>query len=289
MSQAATIPASGPVAVIPRNLRFVRDQIDAKNWAGNPVATAVFNALSLTFPDGERMFMDSVRHFKHLTDGKLLEEANAFITQEAIHTREHVMLNKSLEGKHYPTEEIRKIIRARQKIAEDRGPMAMLIATICLEHFTAMLGNDILTHPEMVKEYPEEVARLWLWHALEETEHKAVAYDVYQVATKDWTGWQRYIRRCMALIIITLNFAGNINTFAAMLLQADGMGKWEARARVFWHLWGKPGFFRKGWVGYFDWFKPNFHPWQHDNSALLESWRQKFAAEQPQAAAAQAA
>jgi len=295
MSQAAAMPTAMPAAmsasavtasgvtVIPRNLRFVRESEappDAASWAGDRVTSAVFNALSLTFPDGERMFMDAVRNFKSLLSGVLLEQAQAFITQEAIHTREHVMLNKILDETHYPLEKIRAHIRYHTKIAEDLGPMAMLASTICLEHFTAMLGDLMLRTPQdqgVLAQTAPELRRLWQWHALEETEHKAVAFDVFMVATKDWSPLRRYWTRLHAMIIITLQFNNNIVKYAAQLLEADGDGWLAARAKVLWFLFGRPGFFRLGWRNYWSWFRPGFHPWDDDNRALMEQWREVFA------------
>lgn len=270
----------GAVTITPRNIRFMQELPPAATWlGGDRIATAVHNALSLTFPDGERMFMDAVRHYKHLLSGKLLEDANAFIAQEAIHTREHVSLNKALDGSHYPLEKIRALIRKETELAEQLGPMVMLASTIALEHFTALLGNSILEHPELFDGTPEDVKRLWCWHALEETEHKAVAFDVFNVATADWSKRRRYLTRLHTMALVSLRFTMHITQYSAMLLQADGMGALRARLAVLWYLFGKPGFFRNGLKGYWSWFKPGFHPWQHDNSALLDTWRVRIAAE----------
>jgi predicted metal-dependent hydrolase len=268
----------GAVSITPRNIRFMKTMPEAATWlGGDVVATAVFNALSLTFPDGERMFMDSVRHYKNLLDGDLLEEANAFIAQEAIHTREHVSLNKCMDGGHYPLEAIRADIRKNIDRAARMGPMTQLAATISLEHFTALLGNSILSDKTgMLDGAPEEMRRMWQWHALEETEHKAVAFDVFDVATAKLSGLHRYSIRLRAMLFTTLDFTSHIVKYAAMLLQADGMSRGRATAKVLWFIFGKPGFFRIGLHGYWDWYKPGFHPWHHDNRALLETWRAEF-------------
>jgi hypothetical protein len=252
---------------------------EAATWLGGDIiATAVFNALSLTFPDGERMFMDAVRNYKNLLTGQLLEDANAFIAQEAIHTREHVSLNKIMDGGHYPLERIRAHIKNDCDIAEKMGPMTQLAATISLEHFTAMLGDFILGGAQLIEGAPADVKRLWQWHALEETEHKAVAFDVFNVATAPWSGTRRYVTRVQAMAITTFQFTKNITLYASLLLQADGMSRARATTKVLWFLFGKPGFFRNGLKGYWSWYKPGFHPWQHDNRALMQTWRERFAA-----------
>jgi predicted metal-dependent hydrolase len=271
-------PRQGAVSITPRNIRFMKQLPEAATWLGGDiVATAVFNALSLTFPDGERMFMDAVRHYKPMVSGELLEEANAFIAQEAIHTREHVSLNKMMDGGHYPLEKIRAHIRKNIDFAEQLGPMTQLAATISLEHFTALLGNFILSDATgMLAGAPVELRDMWQWHALEETEHKAVAFDVFNVATAKLASWRRYSIRVRAMLFTTVDFTSHLAMYASLLLQADGMGRGRATARVLWFLFGKPGFFRKGLRGYWSWYKPGFHPWQHDNRALLETWRAKF-------------
>jgi len=270
MSHAAVVPGPGAVTITPRNIRFMQALPQAATWlGGDVVATAVFNALSLTFPDGERMFMDAVRAYKPRLQGQLLQDANNFIAQEAIHTREHVSLNKVMDGGHYPLEKIRAHIKVQIDLAEKLGTMTQLAATITLEHFTALLGDSLLRDTKLMDGAPEDVRRLWQWHAIEETEHKAVAFDVFNEVTKDMSGWRRYLIRLQAMIFTTIDFNMHITYYAALLLQADGMGKLKSFATVLWFLFGKPGFFRTGMRGYWSWYKPGFHPWQHDNRALV--------------------
>ena len=276
--EAETMPPGAAVSITPRNIRFMQRLPAAATWlGGDRAATAVFNAMSLTFPDGERMFMDAVRHYKPLLSGQLLEEANAFIAQEAIHTRGHVSLNKVMDGAHYPLERIRAHIKREMDMTEKLGPMAMLAATIALEHFTAMLGDSLMRDRRTLDGTPDDVRRLWEWHALEETEHKAVAFDVFNVATANWPAWRRYMVRLQVMLITTLRFNMHIIYYASLLLQADGMSRAGGTWRAFWYLFGKPGFFRRGMRGYWSWYKPGFHPWQHDNRGLLEDWRAKYA------------
>ena len=58
-----------------------------------------------------------------------------------------------------------------------------LAITAALEHYTATLAECLLSKPEAQALLGEtEVRSLLLWHALEESEHKAVAFDVYRAA-----------------------------------------------------------------------------------------------------------
>jgi predicted metal-dependent hydrolase len=277
-AEAPTDARLGTPPITPRNIRFMKQLPPAATWLGGDiVATAVFNALSLTFPDGERMFMDAVRHYKPMLDGQLLEDANNFITQEAIHTREHVSLNKVLDGGHYPLEAIRAHIKKECDQAEQLGPMVQLAATISLEHFTAMLGDSMLNNPAFLDGAPEDIRALWLWHALEETEHKAVAFDVFNAATAGWSNLRRYITRVQSMLITTFRFNAHITQYASMLLAADGMPRGQATRRVLWFLFGRPAFFRRGMRGYWSWYRPGFHPWQHDNRHLVDAFRARYA------------
>ena len=52
--------------------------------------------------------------------------------------------------------------------------------TAAYEHFTAVLATGMLTHPEWLAGTSAELALLWRWHAVEESEHKAVAFDLYR-------------------------------------------------------------------------------------------------------------
>ncbi len=276
-----------PVTVTPRDLHFANDGAKSNAWlGGDAVGTAVFNALSLTFPDGERLFMDAVRHYRGELSGRLAEDAKAFIAQEAIHSREHVALNGLLDRSHYPIDAIEGEIRGRIKEIRERGPIAMLSVTIALEHFTAMLADSFLSRDSVLNAAPVDVARLWRWHSMEETEHKAVAFDVFLQVTRDWTPRQRQKARNRAMAIVTVLFVRNITHYAAMLLGADGVKPMAAHVRVLWFLFGRPGLFRKSWKTYGDWYRSDFHPWNHDNRDMLNVWRERFPAE---AAAARAA
>tara|TARA_R110000868_G_scaffold99461_2_gene273688 strand:+ start:3598 stop:4449 length:852 start_codon:yes stop_codon:yes gene_type:complete len=278
MTAPAAKTTPDDIAITPRDIHFATEAAHGKAWlGGDPVATAAFNAMSLTFPDGERLFMDAVRHYRGELSGKLLEDAKAFIKQEAIHSREHVALNGGLDRSHYPIDEIETEIRGRIKATRERGPIAMLGVTIALEHFTAMMAEVTLEDGSIFDGTPEAILRLWQWHALEETEHKAVAFDVFQQVTASWTPRQRYFLRMRVMVLVTILFTTNISRYAAKLLVADGVSRWTAQARVLWYLLFRPGLFRKGWRSYWAWYKPGFHPWDHDNRATMAIWQDKFA------------
>ena len=268
------------ITIQPRDLRFDMSAADdGRPWLdGNPVATAVYNAMSLTFPDGERMFMDAVKAYRGEVSGKLAEDVKDFITQEAIHSREHHLLNNKIDREKYPVAEIEAEILERVNFGRAGGPMRMLMATICLEHFTSMMA-DLMFDAEidgvaMFSKTDPALERLWRWPAMEETEHKAVAYDVFLEVTKGWSPLKRYFRRSLSMLLITKHFTANIANFSAKLLEADGYTREEADRAVKQFLWKKPALFGRGWKVWLSWFKPGFHPWDHDNRHAMDDWKE---------------
>lgn len=272
---AKSTPAD--VKVPPRDIHFDVAAAKSGHWlGGDPVGTAVFNAMSLTFPEGERMFIDAVRHHRDRVSGKLVEDVKGFIAQEAIHSREHHQLNLLIDREKYPVGEIEAEVKERTEFARSRGPMRMLISTIALEHFTAMMAEAHARHRNLFENVDPGIERMWRWHAVEETEHKAVAYDVFLAATKHWPSWRRYFRRTLAMALITHFFTRNITHYAAMLLTADGYAYKDAVKAVKRYVWRSPGLFSRNWKTYFAWYRPGFHPWDQDTRALVAEWKAEF-------------
>ena len=273
-----TTPAD--VIVPPRDLRFDVEAAKDNHWlGGDPVGTAVFNALSLTFPDGERMFIDAVRHYRGEVSGKLAEDVKGFIAQEAIHSREHHSLNQMVDRDRYPVAEIESAMRERVAFARAGGPMRMLVATIALEHFTAMMADAHARHRDLFDNVDPDIERMWRWHAMEETEHKAVAYDVFMHVTRKWGPIRRYLRRTFSMLMISYFFTRNITNYAASLLQADGYSRKDALKAVKHFVWRTPGLFTRNAKTYFAWYRPGFHPWDEDNRALVAEWKAEFDAD----------
>lgn len=271
------MPAPSHTEVRPRDIHFSMESARGHYWlGGDPVGTAVLNGLSLTFPDGEKLFMDAVRHFRGKVSGQLAEDVRHFLAQEAMHSREHHALNAIIDRSKYPVDEILGRIRDRIAFNRSKGPYAMLLSTIALEHFTAMMADMHMKNRGLFAKADPEIARLWRWHALEETEHKAVAFDVFLEATRHWSPLKRYLLRCWSMMYITYHFTRNIASHATCLLQADGYTETEARKAVSRFLWRDPGIFRQGWRSYFAWYRPGFHPWDLDNRVALAEWRAEF-------------
>jgi predicted metal-dependent hydrolase len=284
---AMDTPATGTPAdltITPRDLRLDRNALGGRWWhGGDPVATAYFNALSASFPQGETFFIESVRRFRDRVDGRLQEQIKAFIEQEAAHTREHVVFNKLIKSAGYDTAAMDAETRRRLDIARSRHPVAQLAITVALEHFTAIMAHNLLTEKEPFPGAPAEVVRLWQWHAIEEVEHKAVAFDTYLAVTRELSAFKRWAIRCQVMVLISAQFWYSNFERMADFFHQDGINTPRTWWRVFTYLWFKPGMMRKVFVPYLSFFRPGFHPWDHDDGALVREFEQRLRLAEPRA------
>ncbi|AXK41564.1 metal-dependent hydrolase [Erythrobacter aureus] len=268
--------------VIPvRNLKFRLEPgpSDAERWwhGGDPVPTAFFNALSSTFPDGERFFMDSVRRFQGLASEPLRSQIKSFIGQEAVHSREHLEFNAFAAKAGYNIAALER--RAKRALAshEKRSDVRKLAATCALEHFTAILAHALLSADSAdLAGAPEEARRLWSWHAVEELEHKAVAYDTFLLATKGWSRPRRYLVRVAAMMISTWVVMRVIGANMASLYRQDGINTPKTWWRTLKYLLVAPGALRRIMVPYARYYRPGFHPWDHDDRDLLAKTHARY-------------
>jgi hypothetical protein len=268
MSVTSATPAD--LTITPRNLTFGRTQAPGRWWYGGKVApTAFYNALSMTFPAGESFFIRSVRHYRDQTAEPLNSQIGDFIAQEAVHSREHVHFNRQVTDSGYDMAESQKAFEQRMNETRDRPPLFNLAATVAFEHFTAILAHVWLRHDRYFKGAPAETTRLWRWHALEEVEHKAVAYDTLLAVTGDMPGWKRWMLRAQVMLRITPRFLRSRFADMKLMFQQDGVDTAATWAKVFGYLVIYPGLLRQVFPLWLMYFKPGFHPWQHDDRGLL--------------------
>ncbi len=277
---------STPIEV--RNLKFDMRDVP-KYWVDGRKSPSIFiNNLSIFFPVGERFFMSTVRaHQQFVKGARLHKEVRGFCSQEGIHSREHDCYNEMLERQGYPVgrleERVERLLGRVQKVLPKRMQLA---ATCALEHFTALMAHALL------KETSEDVnvfenadatmAALWRWHAAEESEHKAVAYDVYLAAGG------HYAERVVVMLFASIVFWAYVFRHQAIMMKADGI-LYSARewAQLAWALFGtNPGMLRKILPLYFLYYKPSFHPNDLDCSKALEAWKREFESSQVYHAAA---
>lgn len=275
---AAPSPAPVDLAITVRDRRFSRARKPRRWLNGDPIATAWLTSLSATFPRGEAFFVESVRAFRDGVPPQLADEIRAFIAQEINHSREHVAFNRAAIETGYDLSEVDAGVVQWLAMTKDRPPIMNLAATMALEHFTAMMAHQFLAHPEYFAAAESESAALWRWHAIEEIEHKGVAYDTYRHATRGWSRWKRWKLKATIMLLVTNNFVRNRIRDTLLLLDQDGLSGRAVKWRLYAYLLWRPGVLRRilpAWIGY---FLPGFHPWNHDDRDLIARAAAEFAA-----------
>jgi uncharacterized protein len=271
MPKQSLTPADVPL--IPRNREYDIARSLAGDWFDNHAfKTAWFNAMSITFPLGEKFFIDSVRHFAgQVEDPKLTEDIRGFCGQEGFHRREHQRYNEALcRQRGYDLAKMEGRLDANiQRANKFLSPLERLAATAALEHITAILAESALSKDDpMIGNADDAMQALWQWHAAEEMEHKAVAFDVFRAVG----GTEKLRKRAMRQATIFLM----LDVMMGMLHMLRKDGKlWDL------HLWGqgwkflffKGGILRRVWPAYKEYYRDGFHPWDRDTRPLLESWK----------------
>ena len=269
-ASVSPVPTPADLAITVRDRRFLADHAPARWWVrGDPVASTWLYALSATFPRGEAFFVESVRAHRDGAPPALAEAIRAFVRQEVNHSREHLAFNRAAVEAGYDLAAIERRVAERLAMLRRRPPIVNLAATMALEHFTAMMAHQILGEPAYFAGAEGPAAELWCWHAIEEIEHKGVAYDTWLHATRGWSRWRRWKLKSLMMLLVTRNFVSHRLADTRELLAQDGLGGPRWTVRVVWFLLGRPGVLRRmipEWLGY---FLPGFHPWNRDDRALI--------------------
>jgi predicted metal-dependent hydrolase len=241
---------------------------------GDLITSHVIAALSSVFPDGEDFFVRSVRRYRdRITDPELKRQVSGFIGQEAMHGREHRAFNDRLAELGYPTKRIermtRRMLTSRERIMSDASNLAL---TAALEHFTATLAELVLTDADVRRRMGDPAVRdLFVWHALEEAEHKAVAFDVYRAIG----GTERMRIVTMKGIRIGFIVFITLHVIASLLRDRE-----TYRRGVLWRSWRN--FASSSLMDVAIWRKlrmydrPGFHPDDIDTDELVERWREEL-------------
>jgi uncharacterized protein len=267
------------LTITPRDRRFGRTLAQKRWWLnGDPIGSAFHNALSITFPRGEAFFVESVKAFRDGADPKLEREIRAFVTQEVMHSREHVAFNKRVVDAGYKIDHLEAAVVESLEMTKDRPQILNLAVTMALEHYTAIMAHMMLKDPKAFEGADPELADMWRWHAIEEVEHKGVAYDTWLHATKDWTRWKRWKVKTIMMLLVTRTFWAKRWEGTLDLLAQDGITGFKAKARLMWYLVGTPGVLRRLAPAWAAFFLPGFHPWNHDDRNLIGKYDSDYAA-----------
>jgi predicted metal-dependent hydrolase len=260
------------IGITVRRLQFNPQAIRRHYFANSPVMSHLLTALSLTFPIGEQFFVHSVRNVRDkVKDETLQAQIAAFIGQEAMHSKAHAEFNAAWRSEDYNLDRFQAWLARKDDYVKNLHPKIQLAITCAFEHFTALLGGYILRHPEVLATLDEDAAKLWVWHAIEEIEHRAVAFDVYQAVYGD-----DKIRR-MIMRSVTTGFASlTLYSATRLFLQDKKKSLPKVGGNIFGlYLLGK--MFLQLAPEYLAYFKRDFHPSEIDYTKLISDWKQRLA------------
>ena len=260
------------IGITVRKLQFNPKAIRRHYFANSPVMSHMLTALSSTFPIGEQFFVHSVRNVRDkVKDEKLQAQIAAFIGQEAMHSKAHAEFNDAWRSDDYHLDRFQAWLARKNEYVKNLHPKIQLAITCAFEHFTALLGGYILRHPEVLATLDDDAVKLWVWHAIEEIEHRAVAFDVYQAVYGD-----DKIRR-MIMRSVTTGFA-SLTFYSAtrLFLQDKAKSLPKVGGNIFGlYLLGK--MFIQLLPEYLSYFKADFHPSDIDYTKIVNYWKERLA------------
>ncbi|MDC4294893.1 metal-dependent hydrolase [Acinetobacter baumannii] len=257
-----------------RRLEFNPQAIKRYYFANSPLMSHFLTALSSTFPVGEQFFVNSVRNVRDkVSDPQLQAQIAAFIGQEAMHSKAHGEFNEAWRRDDYNLDRFQNWLNERDKYLRTISPKLQLALTCAFEHFTALLGGYILQHPELLKTLDQDALKLWVWHAIEEIEHRSVAFDVYQQVYGD-DRIRRLLMRSVTTGFASLAFYGTTRLF--------WQDKWKSLPKIGGNLFGLyllAKMLIQLTPEYFAYYKKDFHPSQKDYGHMVDYWKSYLADE----------
>ena len=262
-------------AIRPRKLDLDLDPANIPlAWWDDDLFLSLFgHSLSLVFPVGEKFFVDSVRRYrKRITDPSLLADINGFAGQETLHGKAHDAFNAfaiahGLDNAPAKEAHVARLLDRVRKLP----PIVQLAVTCALEHFTATLAEQVLDLCREIDDMHPAIRPMWLWHALEESEHKAVAFDVYEEVGGG------YAIRAAVMVAATIVFVAEMAHLQASFAHKKGLLSKPWRwGHALSYMWISPGVFTRMIPGYLDYFRPGFHPNDRDTTGLVDEWRARM-------------
>ncbi len=266
--------------IVPREkLDFGLDGDIPRFWLDNDAfKTRFFDAMSTLFPVGERFFITCVRDYKdRIQDPAMLEDIKNFTRQEGQHSMLHTRYNDRLQAQGVRVDRIlagqeKRLFGIMRKFCSPEFTLGM---TAAAEHITAIMAECFAERGEIFVNADRRIRALYVWHAMEEMEHKAVAFDVMQKIAK-----VGYFTRMRSMLLVALMFP--FHTFRIMrhMLKVDGFSRWQRTkiwAKGLWWLYKPNGLLTPVLGSFLAYAKPGFHPWQQEVVPSYQKWMEALA------------
>lgn len=244
-------------------------------WLDNdPFKSRFFDAMSTLFPEGEKFFIVCVRDYRdQITDPVLKAQVKDFIYQEGQHGMVHNQFNDRLKAQGVAVdtimEEQNRVMFGFFRKYTSRA--FTLGQTAAAEHLTALMAHGFF-HDGVMEKADPRVRAMYAWHAVEEIEHKAVAYDVMTKVAK-----VSYLTRILSFMLVTFTFPFHVFMIMNHMFQVDGVkNKFSVWMKGLWWLYGWNGVYPKLIPHYLAYFIPGFHPWKFGDMAIYEAWTRAF-------------
>ncbi|RKG47102.1 metal-dependent hydrolase [Acinetobacter cumulans] len=259
---------------------FELQKIDEKFYMNAELASAYFASLSIFLTRGEDFVIDTARfHRDFIQDPVLKQRVTSLIGQEAIHSKMHEELNEAYLQRGLPVTIFRKLEHYVFAYGFERLPQPMKLSLMAaIEHFTAVLAEYMMNHEELFFRSSDEKQRaIWMWHMLEESEHKDIAFDVFQVLSSNYALRVAGFFPALITILGLISVGAFFVPFYRKPSNLISLSYWKDVPRSFQLIFGlKDGVYGSSIGHIFDYLRPSFHPNDHDTSVFLEYYKDRL-------------
>ena len=233
---------SQPHDIVVRKIPFEFDEGIEPIWhKQQPEWSHMLNGASMTMPYLEPFLIRSVREaMSQIDDPALLEDARAFNAQEGQHYQNHRRFNDLLKASGYPElAQIEDEMEADYARIQKKSLRWRLAYTAGFETMTMGITEWLIRNrSELFSGADPRVVSFVLWHMVEETEHKTVAFDVYQHLYKS------YWARVWGIVFGSMHVLKFSRKSYVLMLKKDGYWRsWRSRLTTFkrasnfmWHV-----------------------------------------------------
>jgi len=264
---SADIPECSPVVLQVRKPVGPPRADFSVNWFdGLPYRTHTFNATSMMFPLAESFFIEAIRAVSG--NNRIASEVvEDFVAQESAHAKQHAAFNRILDKRFGLPNCVDARMKRQLSFVRSRGIINALAFTVCTEHVAAIYSEMVLDGYLNFSTAEETPYKLLSWHAAEEIEHKAVAFDIYVEAGGG------YWRRCTWFAVLLVLFFSNVMAQTlSNLKKSEQLWCFLTWLDAFRFSFGRQGVAWRIALGVFEFLRPGFHPWKRNNYHLVQQW-----------------